>query len=218
MVKSADSVITVTQEESDALSSLTGQKSSIVANGIDPNVFLYKFNKKIQNNILFVGNFSYFPNVDAVNFFYENVFEKLDKDITFTIIGKKVKEKFKFRDARIIMKDFVEDIVLEYRNADILIFPVRIGGGTNFKVLEAMSLGISIVAYPNRMEGLRAVNEEHFLEARFGDEYIKQIKRLYEDAKLRETISYNARLLIEKYYAWNSIGKELLRVWKNVLD
>jgi glycosyltransferase involved in cell wall biosynthesis len=218
MVKNADSVITVTKEESDMLFNLTGKESNIVANGIDPKMFSYQFNKKIQNNILFVGNFSYFPNIDAVNFFYENIFDKLDKSITLTIVGKKVKEKFKFNNNRIIMKEFVEDIVSEYRSADMLIFSVRIGGGTNFKVLEAMSLGIPIVAYPNRMEGLRAVNEEHFLEARTGDEYIEQIKKLYGDAKLRETLSYNARLLIEKYYAWNNIGKDLLDVWKNVID
>ena len=218
MVKKADSVVTVTKEESDILFSLTGKESNVIANGIDPKMFSYQFNQKIQNNILFVGNFSYFPNVDAVNFFYKNVFEKLNKDITLTIIGKKVKEKFKFNDKRIIMKDFVEDIVLEYRNADVLIFPVRIGGGTNFKVLEAMSLGIPIVAYSNRMEGLRAVNEEHFLEARSGDEYIEQIKRLYGDTKLRETLTKNARYLIEKYYSWDNIGEELLNVWKKVLD
>lgn len=218
MVKKADSRITVTKEESNILFGLTGKKSSIIANGIDPGMFSYKFNKKIQNNILFVGNFSYFPNIDAVNFLYDNIFEKLDKNITLTIIGKKVKEKLKFFDKRIIMKEFVEDIVSEYRKADILIFPVRIGGGTNFKVLEAMTLGIPIVAYPDRLEGLRAVNGEHFLEARSGDEYIEQITKLYGDKKLRETLSRNARLLIEKYYTWNNIGKELLDVWKNVLD
>lgn len=217
MVKKADSVITVTKEESDILFGLTGKESNVVANGIDPNVFSYRFNKKMQNNILFVGNFSYFPNVDAVNFFYKNVFHLLDKNITLTIIGKKVREKFKFDDKRIIMKDFAEDITSEYRCADVLIFPVRIGGGTNFKVLEAMSLGIPIIANPNRLEGLGAVNEEHFLEARSQDEYATQIVRLYEDREMAERMTKNARKLIAENFIWDLIGKDLIKVWNNTV-
>lgn len=214
MVKNADSVTTITQSEADLLQSMTGVKSYIVQNGIEPSMYTYKFNEEIQNNILFVGNFSYFPNVDAVRFFYKNVFEKLDKNIRLTIVGKKCNEKFKFNNPRIIMKDFVDDIINEYRKADILVFPIRIGGGTNFKVLEAMSLGVPIVANPERLAGLSAFENEHFLGASTGQEYITQIKKLYEDSGLRKKLAKNCRELIEKNYAWEGIGNELLSVWR----
>lgn len=214
MVKNADMVTTITQTEADFLEKLTNVKPHVVANGIEPNLYTYSYDQSIKKNILFVGNFSYFPNIDAVQFFYKNVFEKLDHDITFTIIGKKCNEKFKFNNKRIIQKDFVEDLIAEYRKADILIFPIRIGGGTNFKVLEAMSLGIPIVAQPERLGGLRAIAGEHFLGATTGEEYVSKIKQLYNDSALREKLAKNSRELIEKYYAWEGIGNELLSVWK----
>lgn len=217
MVKNADMVTTITQSEADFLGDLTKVKCHIVANGIEPSLYKYEYDPSIKKNILFVGNFSYFPNVDAVQFFYKNVFEKLDDDVRLTIIGKKCNEKFKFNNKRIIMKDFVEDLIAEYRKADMLIFPIRIGGGTNFKVLEAMSLGIPIVAQPERLAGLRAFEGEHFLGARTGDEYVQKIKQLYDDSMLREKLARNSRNLIEKYYDWEGIGNELMSVWKKSL-
>jgi glycosyltransferase involved in cell wall biosynthesis len=213
MVQKADSVTTITQEESDFLKVLAKVTPLVVANGIEPSTYSYKYDRSIKKNILFVGNFSYFPNVEAIEFFYKEAFPKLRDDITLTIIGKKCTEKFNFEDKRIIMKDFVEDIISEYRNADILVFPIRIGGGTNFKVLEAMSLGVPIIAQPERLSGLRAKADEHFLSAISGQEYADQINVLYADGKLREKIAVNARMLIDKYYSWEKIGHSLLNVW-----
>jgi len=217
MVKNADRVTTITKGEADILEDLTKIKSSVVANGIEPFLYSYKFNDQVQNNILFVGNFSYFPNTDAVDFFYKNVFPKLDKKITLTIIGKKCNEKFKFENKRIIKKDFVDDIISEYRKADLLIFPIRIGGGTNFKVLEAMALGVPIVAQPERLSGLRAIENQHFLAASTGEEYVSQIEKLYLDANLRERLAKKSRRLIEEHYSWEGIGDELFSVWKKSL-
>jgi glycosyltransferase involved in cell wall biosynthesis len=185
MMRGSDRVTVITEDEKDILKKNFGIESEIVANGIEPDAFSYAFSETKRNNILFVGNFSYFPNTDAFVFFYKEVFPKIDKDITVTVIGKEVSSKFKNTDRRIIKKDFVEDIIAEYRNADMLIFPIRIGGGTNFKVLEAMSLGVPIIANPARLSGLRARSDEHFLPAVSADEYVSQIEKM-EDAVLRK--------------------------------
>lgn len=217
MVESADSTTAITKSEADIIEGLTKVKPSIVANGIDPKSLPFEFNQKEKNNILFVGNFTYFPNIDAVNFFHEEVFKNLDEKISLTIIGKKVKSKFGFNDPRIISKEFVDDLIPEYRNADILVFPVRIGGGTNFKVLEAMSLGVPIVAFPDRMSGLNAISGEHYLEAKSGEEFISQINKLYNDRALAQKIALSARKLVVDNFSWEKIGNDLIHVWKNLV-
>ncbi len=213
MVKNADKVTTVTEEEARKWESLTGKKCDVVANGIEPNTFSYSFDPKIKSNILFVGNFSYFPNIDGINFFYKEAFDKLSKDLTLTVIGKDCSKILNFDNERIIKKDFVDDIITEYRKADIMIFPIRIGGGTNFKILEAMALGIPIVANPERLAGLNAVSGKHFLEATTGEEYAEKIELLYKDKKLREELAQQGRKLIDKYFSWENIGHDLLKVW-----
>jgi glycosyltransferase involved in cell wall biosynthesis len=214
MVKNSDRVTTITEEEADILKNLTGVKCEIVANGIEPVLFSYKFDKTPKKNILFVGNFSYFPNVDGIEFFLKEIFPKLSKDLTLTVIGKNVLRVVKDKNPRIVKKEFVEDIISEYRNSDILVFPIRIGGGTNFKVLEAMALGLPVVANPERLKGLNASEGIHFLKALTSEEYSAQISMLYNDPSLAYEISRNARSLIEKYYSWEKIGHDLLRVWK----
>lgn len=217
MVDNSDVTTTITKNESDILKKITNKTPLIVANGIEPDLYEYSPNKTLKNNILFVGNFSYFPNVEAIEFFYNKVFKNINGNFTFTIIGKKCNEKFKFNNLRVIQKDFVENIIEEYRNCDMLVFPIRIGGGTNFKVLEAMSLGVPIIAQPERLAGLRAIPEEHYLEATSAEDYEDQIKRLYTDTELRKTLCQNARNLIEKYYSWEGIGNDLLAAWGKAL-
>lgn len=214
MVKSADKTTAITKSEADILKNLTGKECLIVANGIEPKEFIYDFSERRKNNILFVGNFSYFPNVDGMNFFLKEVFPHLPANLKLTVVGRGC-EKAVPDHPRIIKKEFVEDITGEYKAADIMIFPIRIGGGTNFKVLEAMALGTPIVANPQRLSGLNAVADVHFLAATNGNEYADKIERLYSDRALCRSLTKEARKLVEKDYAWSSIGEDLLKVWRS---
>lgn len=217
MMREADISTAITPEEADYIKTVSSKESIVVGNGVDIATLTYKFNKKTLNNLLFVGNFSYFPNIDAMNFFYNEVFHKLPDNLTLTIVGKKGKEVLGFTNERIIYKEFVDDIVDEYRNADMLIFPVRIGGGTNFKVLEAMALGVPIVAHPDRLSGLTALPGIHFVEADEAANYADQIKRLYDDEKLREKITIAGRKLVEENFTWEKISHTLMKAWKEVV-
>lgn len=218
MMKHADISTAITKDEAQYIESVSNKKCTIVGNGIDIGELDYRFRKKVSGNLLFVGNFSYFPNIDAMNFFYKEVFKHLPENITLTIVGKKGKEVLSFEDERIIFKEFVENIEDEYLEADILIFPVRIGGGTNFKVLEAMALGVPIVAHPERLSGLQAMPDVHFLEAGDKTSYVEQIEKLYRDDKLREKLAENGRKLVEENFTWEKISLALLRTWREVIS
>lgn len=217
MMKSSDCVTVVTEDEAKIVKDFTNIEAKIVANGIDEKKLPYAFHSKPTRNILFVGNFVYFPNIDAINFFYKEVFKKLKSDITLTIIGKNASQKLKFEDKRIIKKDFVENIIAEYRSSDVLVFPVRIGGGTNFKVLEAMALGVPIVAHPDRLKGLRAQEGIDFFKAVSSQDYVSQIENILRDRKLAEKITINARRLVEQNFTWESISNNLLDVWQKTV-
>lgn len=216
MMKLADITTAITQEEASYIESVSKKKCVVVGNGIDITELRYQFRKKTNRNLLFVGNFSYFPNIDAMQFFYKEVFSLLPSTLTLTIVGKKGKEVLGFTDERIIFKEFVDNIEDEYRNADVLIFPVRIGGGTNFKVLEAMALGVPIVAYPQRLSGLGAVPGVQFLEAGDKSTYVEQINKLYADEALREELAQNGRKLVENNFTWEKISLALLKAWKEI--
>lgn len=216
MMKKADAIVTVTKNEANFVEKNSKNRTIVIENGVEIDDFKLQKKGKSKGNLLFVGNFTYFPNVDAMQFFYSKVFKKIKGSVKLTIIGKEGEKRLNIDDKRVVFKKFVEDIRDEYKDADILVSPIRIGGGTNFKVLEAMALGTPIVAYSERLSEIGAVPGKHFLEAKNADEFIEQIKLLNEDSELRMSISYSARLLIEEKYSWIKIGKKLNSFWRSM--
>lgn len=212
MFRNADTCTAVTEKEEDYISKFSKQKCFVLPNGINFSDFKSLQKKEWGGRLLFVGNFTYFPNVSAIKFFYDKIFRGLT-DFSLTIIGKDG-EKLSIKDSKVILKEFVQDLKEEYNKADVFVFPLTIGGGTNFKILEAMATGVPIVANPGRLEGLKAEDGRHFLAAIDSEDYKKQILRLKEDKSLRENLATNARKLVEENYSWDKIGKVLLEIWE----
>ena len=120
------------------------------------------------------------------------------------------------KDSRIETISFVEDIKEAYNRADIMVFPVRVGGGTNFKILEAMAYGIPIIADPARIDSFGVKDGREMFLAKTPLEYEQKIDLLLKDFSLREKLSKNARKLVEKGYSWKPIGDNLNAIWKNI--
>lgn len=215
LFKKADICLAVSA--SDAQKIKKYNECEVVRNGVDLEEFQFASPKgKSGKRLLFVGNFSYFPNVDAINYFYDEIFHNLSSDITLTIVGKKASRLKLVNDSRIVVKEYVEKIQDEYKKADIMISPLRLGGGTNFKILEAMACGLPVVSLPERVEGLDVANNVNILIAKNAKEFKEEIERLLGDSKLREKIAKNARSLIEAEYSWRVIGNNLNTIWNNL--
>lgn len=214
--KKADLCLAVTDNEADFIKKYN-EKCLTIPNGVDVNDFVFhKPENKTATKLLFVGNFSYFPNVEGINLFYNNVFKHLGNDITLNIIGKKVEILSFLDDKRITAKNYIDDIKKAYRDADILISPIKIGGGTNFKVLEAMALGLPIIAYRGRLEALGLKDRRDVLMVDNEEDFIKSINMLVGDLPLRQDLAMNAREFVEKNYSWEVIGRKLAQAWNSL--
>ncbi len=215
MMRDADMCIAVTNEESEYIKNISGKGCEVIENAISLKDLQFNFSSKNKDNILFVGNFSYMPNVKAVRFFIKEVLPKFDKKITLTIIGKKVNEMVDISD-QIILKEFVEDLISEYRNADALVFPIKIGGGTNFKILEAMALGTPVLGFEDKIKNTGARAGKEFFAANTPKEFVTQFEIIQKDKKVVKSITSNARRLIEDNYSWEKVGKKLNSIWSRI--
>lgn len=216
LFKKADLCIAVSEPDARQIRKYA-KECEIIRNGVDLDEFKFEFSKSdFGKNLLFVGNFSYFPNVDAINYFYDEVFRQLHSDIRLTIIGKKVHTLKFLDDNRIEAIEFIPKIQDVYKKADIMLSPVRLGGGTNFKILEAMAMGVPVVSLPHRLEGLDVSDNENILVANDAKEFKEAIERLVGKPKLREKIARNARKLVEREYSWRVIGNNLNIIWTNL--
>lgn len=214
MIEKADAVVAVTQSEQKYVNDHGAKKSMVIENGVDIEYFKNTVHKE-KSDILFIGNFSYFPNIDAVRYLYTEILPHLPKEIKVKIVGKNY-TKLGIRDERVNFIDYIDDIRDAYSTAFVFVSPIRIGGGTNFKVLEAMATRTPIVADPSRVKDLGATPGRDILIARDGREFAEKIQELYESRKLQEQIAQNALEFVSTNYSWKNIGEKLNNLWQTL--
>lgn len=215
LFKKADYCCAVTEDEANYIGKISGKECYVVENGVDTDFFKFFHKKAGENkNILFVGNFTYFPNVDAATSFYENVFLKIkDKNIIFTIVGKNSKKLYFANNKKVSCFDFVDDIRSVYYGSDVFVFPLKFGGGTNFKILEAASCGVPVVAFPERIKSLNMEDKKHFLLSNSYEEFYEKINLLFSNEELGIRLTKEARKLVEENFSWQMIGKKINKIW-----
>ena len=99
--------------------------------------------------------------------------------------------------------------------ATVCVIPLRSGFGIKNKTLEAMAAGVPIVASDRGLEGMKVDGDNtplRALRANKIEEYVKGISNLFEDKKLRQTLSKNGRNYVENNYTWESIGRKYEKI------
>ena len=140
-------------------------------------------------------------------------------DATLRIVGKNMPPALKknmMREGVVLLED-VEDIRLEYQKADALLAPIRIGGGTKFKILEAMASGLPVITTKKGIEGLHVENEKHLMAVDGLKDIVGAIDNVLQ-RKTRESMVDAARRKIEQEYSWKTIADKLLSAWQTAYE
>ncbi len=185
---------------------------SVVPNGVDTDYFLPLNHPRTNRKLVFVGGSSHYPNVDALSYFCENIFPLVRhemKDVSLTVIGEFSKNLLSKGDHEIQFIGYVEDIRPYLKDCSLNIVPLRIGGGTRLKILEAMALGIPTVSTSIGCEGIEAEKDREIIIADDPQEFAKGIKKVLGDEVFYHALARNGRDLIERKYGWAQIVGKL---------
>jgi glycosyltransferase involved in cell wall biosynthesis len=154
--------------------------------------------------ILFVGNLGYEPNVDAAVWFVEEVLPELAK---FRAVEMRIVGSHPVAQVSALAKPGVEvcanpgDLNPHYLWADVALAPLRAGGGTRIKILEAFAAGVPVVATSIGAEGLAVRDGEHLLIADRAAEAVAACGRLVEDPGLAARLAARAFELVQSRYS-----------------
>ena len=156
---------------------------------------------------LFVGSLGYYPNADGVLFFIDRVLPLLRKKsrapFAVRVVGGDMDAKLAARLAAIPeveLTGWVEDIESCYENSDAAIIPIRAGGGTRIKALEAFAHGLPVVSTPMGVEGLPVEHERDVLTGDSEEEFAEQCHRIMIDGQLRRLLIERASSLVQSSF------------------
>lgn len=207
--KRASHIITVSESDRSAI----GQTNvSVVPNGVDTKVFTFFPKKTIFKQhitFLYVGNFRWMENRDAAEHIirdYWPVIVKKYPEARLRIVGKNAPNGPYYVGS-------VENIQDELKAADIMLAPIRIGGGTKYKILEAMASGLPVITSFLGVTGMEGAHKKHFIVAESAGDVLESIAFLLDNTK-RLNIVTAARKLIEKEYSWDTIAQKQDHVWR----
>jgi glycosyltransferase involved in cell wall biosynthesis len=94
--------------------------------------------------------------------------------------------------------------------------PLRVGGGTRLKILDAWAMGKAIVSTSIGCEGLAAVDGHNILIRDDPDGFATAVREVLANAPLRASLGANARQTVEQTYAWPIIGEQMMRSYHSI--
>ena len=161
---------------------------------------------------LFVGSFGYFPNFEGMSHFCRNILprirERATRPFEVHIVGTGLKEEHNsffhnIPNMKIIGK--VADVSPHYFQADAVIIPLRAGGGTRIKVLEAFAHKCPVVSTAVGVEGIAGQPDQHFLIADKDAAFAESCLRLMNDPPVRQRLATVAHELVQEKYVFDAM-------------
>jgi glycosyltransferase involved in cell wall biosynthesis len=217
-----DACCVITGRDEEVLKSLQpAARTHVIPAGVEGRYFVRaRHARKAPNSIALVGDFEWGPSKDALDWFTGDIMPKIlakAPQMKVFLIGKNIPDTMKRIGNHVVVRGLVPDFKEELQQYEMLVVPLRVGGGIRLKILESFAMGVPVVSTSVGCEGIGAVHLKHLLIANGEEEFASQVCRLSSESRLGKKIAENARALVRRNYRWEDIGRSLERVYKDVI-
>ena len=218
----ADRVLAVSDADAAALQSLVpGLTVTVIPNGIDTQTYRPPISNLQSpiSNLVFTGTMDFRPNVDAVLWFARKVLERVRAEVPeacFVVVGQRPHRRLdRLRDDPAVrLTGWVEDTRPYIAQAAVYVAPLRMGGGTRLKLLEAMAMGKAVVATRLGAEGYPVTDGRELLLADTPADFAAAVVALLHAPERRAELGRAARAFVEQRYDWRVIVPRMEAVYE----
>ena len=223
-----DAHIAVSQRDAQQLHNLNSEaRVFVIENGVDTAYYeeaaVPGANPAGQpHRIVFVGSMDYHANIDGAVSFARDVWPGLQDrhpELIFTIVGRDPAPEVRAlaTNPGIEVTGTVDDVRPFYREALAAVVPLKVGGGSRLKILEAMAAGVPVVSTTLGAEGLDVHDGEDVVIADTKEQLVEKIVSVIESEELRQQLGAAGRALVSERYDWSRLGVNLFETYQQLL-
>lgn len=171
------------------------------------------------DRLIMTGTLGYLPNLDAARWMIDEILpliRAVRPSVRLVLVGASAPESLGANNPYVEVAGRVPDVKPYLSAADLFVAPLRAGGGTRLKLLEAFAVGLPVVCTTTAALGLDAQDRIHIALADDRDGFAASVLRILDDQDARHSLATSARKLVERAYDWRAIAldyeADLLRV------
>lgn len=218
--------LTVSALDAERLAAVAGPvRTAVVENGVDVEFFrpTERGRDSDGHGLVFAGSLDTYPNRDAVAHFLDDIWPLLLADRPerrVTLVGRSPAPHAlaAARDPRVRVTGRVDDVRPYIADAGVYVCPIRVGGGTRLKILDALAMAKPVVATATSVEGLELRAGEHYLRAETPADFVARIREIENDPSLGRRLGAAGRELAVRRYSWDVIGRRLDDAYRSVVS
>jgi polysaccharide biosynthesis protein PslH len=218
----ATRVVAVSPEDARLIREHFGcNRVEVVDNGVDRAYFeAVAAERREFNRILFLGGFDWRPNLDAVSLLLDRIFPEVrvaEPSARLDLVGRRPPESLVRRAAAmegVELHADVPDVRPYLARSGAMVVPLRIGGGSRLKILEALATGLPVVSTRIGAEGLALVAGRDYIAADEPGDLAQALVAHVRDPGPGLAMARRGRLLVLERYDWDTLAGELGRIWE----
>jgi len=193
----------------------------VLANGVDRTA-LFEPNSPIPGRLIYPGSVTYSANLEAVQYFVSDILPRIraaSPDVCLRVTGKTNEIDLSgLASPSVTFTGQVADIRREVASSMVCVVPLKSGGGTRLKILEALALGTPVVSTVKGAEGLAVTDGQDILIADNAPAFAANVIRVLNEPSLRQRLASNGRQLVSQLYSWDRIGQGFDDILREAVD
>ncbi len=215
----SDFIFTITQEEEVFLKNKGIRNVNSIAYGIDPIYYSFDWKRPSENSILFLGDFSHYPNREAIRILCNKILPLILKhNVRLKIVGRNTLRIKNYISENVSIYENVEDVRKFYCNSSIFVAPLFCGAGLRVKILEAALCGIPLLISNTANLGINFLNNQDAFVCNSWKEMVFQLDNFF-NANYKGKLNgmrINARKKIEYKFNENKLENTIFDLFEQI--